>query len=402
LKVLYIHMTGAFAGGSRSLYEVVRAIPAGEVEPLFIVPRGSVHGFFSGLGEVIEAAGISQFDNTRYSYYRGLRWLVVLRELAFIPSTLIALLRARKRWKHVDLIHINEITGVLPWLVARRLFKAPVIVHVRSVMRNDAVLFRTRWINRLLCDKADAVVAIDDTVRASLPRKLSVDVIHNAFSLKSADADSGFTYKLGLKPGSFRVGFVGNLLRVKGIFELIEAARLTRDQGLDVEFIVVGGDAGRSDTLLARILNWLRIGQDVGTDVQAKIDEYGLRDRFHMVGFMADIAQAYACMDVLCFPSHYDAPGRPIFEAAFLRVPSIVALNKPMPDTLVDGVSGIAIPPHDAPALAKAITRLTNDRALAAEMGAAAHQMAISNFSAERNAAKLLAVYKRLAGRMAR
>ena len=36
-------MTGAFAGGCRSLYEVVRALPAGEVEPLFIAPRGSVH-----------------------------------------------------------------------------------------------------------------------------------------------------------------------------------------------------------------------------------------------------------------------------------------------------------------------------------------------------------------------
>jgi hypothetical protein len=88
MRVLYIHMTGAFAGGCRSLYEVVRALPAGEVEPLFIAPRGSVHGFLSRLGEAIEARGISQFDNTRYGYYRGLRWLVAIRELAFVPSRL--------------------------------------------------------------------------------------------------------------------------------------------------------------------------------------------------------------------------------------------------------------------------------------------------------------------------
>lgn len=403
MRVLYIHMTGAFAGGCRSLYEVVRALPAGEVEPLFIAPRGSVHGFLSRLGEAIEARGISQFDNTRYGYYRGLRWLVAIRELAFVPSTIVALLRAYRRWKTVDLIHVNEITGVLPWLIAGRLFNAPVVVHVRSVVRNDTGSFRTRWINRLLRNKANAVIAIDETVRASLPQELPVDVIHNAFSLDSADiADSSFADKLRLKPRSFKVGFVGNLLRVKGIFELIEAARLTRDQGLNVEFIIVGADAGRSDTLKSRILNELRLGQDVGTEVRAKVDLFRLGDRVHMVGFMANIAQAYACMDVLCFPSYYDAPGRPIFEAAFLKVPSIAAVRKPMPDTLVDRVTGLAIPPHDAEALAKAITTVATDRALAVRMGAAAHQMAISNFQAEQNAAKLLKVYKRVTGRPAR
>jgi glycosyltransferase involved in cell wall biosynthesis len=396
-------MTGAFAGGCRSLYEVVRALPAGEVEPLFIAPRGSVHGFLSRLGEAIEARGISQFDNTRYGYYRGLRWLVAIRELAFVPSTIVALLRAYRRWKTVDLIHVNEITGVLPWLIAGRLFNAPVVVHVRSVVRNDTGSFRTRWINRLLRNKANAVIAIDETVRASLPQELPVDVIHNAFSLDSADiADSTFADRLRLKPGSFKVGFVGNLVRVKGIFELIEAARLTRDQGLDVEFIVVGADAGRSDTLKSRILNELRLGQDVGTEVRAKVDLFRLGDRVHMVGFMANIAQAYACMDVLCFPSYYDAPGRPIFEAAFLKVPSIAAVRKPMPDTLVDRVTGLAIPPHDAEALAKAITTVATDRALAVRMGAAAHQMAMSNFLAEQNAAKLLKVYKRVTGRPVR
>jgi glycosyltransferase involved in cell wall biosynthesis len=396
---LYIHMTGAFAGGSRSLYEVVRALPAGEVEPVFIAPRGSVHRFFSQLGPTIEARAISQLDNTRYGYYRGLRWLIVLRELAFIPSTLVTLHRAHKLWKTVDLIHVNEITGVLPWLVAMRLFNAPVVVHVRSVLRDDTRSVRTRWIDRLLRSKANAVIAIDETVRASMPRELPVDVIHNAFSLDSgAIADPAFADRWNLRPGSFRVGFVGNLLRVKGIFELIEAARLTRDQGLDVEFIVVGADAGRSDTLKSRILNKLRLGQDVGTEVQAKVKEYGLDDRVHMVGHMTDIAKAYACMDVLCFPSHYDAPGRPIFEAAFLKVPSIAAVRQPMADTLVDGVTGLAIPPHDAEALARAIATLATDRPFAARMGAAAHQMAISNFQAEQNAAKLLKIYRRVTG----
>ena len=399
MRVLYIHMTGAFAGGCRSLYEVVRALPAGEVEPLFIAPRGSVHAFFSRLGEVIEAAGISQFDNTRYSYYRGLRWLVLLRELVFVPSTIVALLRARRRWKSVDLIHINEITGVLPWLIARRLFKAPVVVHVRSVVRDDSRSLRTRLINRLLRDQASAVIAIDENVRASLPPELAVEVIHNSFSLNSPDiAESTVANRLKLRSGSFKVGFVGNFLRVKGIFDLIEAARLTRDRGIDVEFVIVGGDAGRSDTLQSRILNQLGLGQDVGAEVRSKIEAYGLGDRVHMVGFVANITQAYGCMDILCFPSHYDAPGRPIFEAAFLKIPSIAAIRNPRMDTLVDGVTGLAIPPHDVEALVSAITSVATNRALAVRMGVAAYQLAVANFVAEKNAEKLMRLYRRVTG----
>ena len=400
MRVLYIHMTGAFAGGCRSLYEVVRAFPAGEVEPVFVAPRGSVHAFLSKLGEMIEAAGISQFDNTRYGYYRGLRWLVLLREIAFIPPTIAALLRARRRWKSVDLIHINEITGVLPWLVARRLFKAPVVVHVRSVVRNDRGSFRTRRINGMLRNQASAVIAIDENVRASLPPELPVDIIHNSFSLNSHDrADSTVADRLKLKPGSFKVGFVGNFLRVKGIFDLIEAARLTLDRGLDVEFVIVGGDAGRSDTLKSRILNRIRLGQDVGAEVRAKVQAYGLGDRVHLIGFEANVARAYACMDILCFPSHYDAPGRPIFEAAFLKIPSIAAVRNPKADTLVDGVTGLAIPPHDVEALVKAITTVATDRALAVRMGAAAHRLAVNNFVAEKNAEELLKLYRRVTSR---
>ena len=390
-------MTGAFAGGCRSLCEAVRALPAGEVQSFFVAPRGTVHDFFARIGEVIDAWGMSQIDHTHYNYYRGLRWLVPLRELAFLPATLMVLYRAHRRWKSVDLIHVNEITGVVPWLIARRLFKAPVVVHVRSVVRNDAGSQRTRWINSLLRDKADAVIAIDETVRGSLPPELAVDVIHNSFSHAAPkDTDRRFADRLSLKPGSFKVGFVGNLLRVKGIFELVEAAHLTREQGIDVEFIIVGGDAGRSDTLWSRLLNRLKLGQDVGSEVRAKIAEYGLEDRVHMAGFTADVAQAYASMDVLCFPSHYDAPGRPIFEAAFLKIPSIVAVRKPTSDTLVDGVTGLAVPPRDAAALAKAIAGLAADRGRAAQMGAAAHELAVSNFLPEPNSMKLLALYRRV------
>ena len=53
----------------------------------------------------------------------------------------------------------------------------------------------------------------------------------------------------------------------------------------------------------------------------------------------------------------------------FLKIPSIVAVRKPTSDTLVDGVTGLAVPPRDAEALASAIAALAADRGRAATDG---------------------------------
>lgn len=401
LRVLYIHMVGAFGGASRSLYEVVRALPPGAVEATFLTQGGTVREFFARLGRVLEARGLTKIDNTHYSYYRGLRWLVLLRELAYLPATLFALRRARSACGELDIVHLNEFTGLLVlWLARRWLKPRACVVHVRSVARVDPRSWRTRWVNRMLRHEADAVVAIDENVRASLPRDLPVHVIHNAFSPTSADGvDDRIAPRLaGLRPESFKVGFVGNLLAVKGIHELIEAARITTQRGCDIEFIIIGDDAQSSRGLQAAVLGMLGLRQNMRAEVEAALDRHQLRDRVHMLGFTTDLAAVYRRMDVLCFPSHYDAPGRPIFEAAFFGVPSIVAVREPKSDTLLDGVSGIAIEPRSSEQLAGAILRLAADRQLAQRMGVAAREMTERNFDVQRNAAELLKVYRRVLG----
>ncbi len=398
MRVLYIHMVGAFGGASRSLFETVRAFPPNQIEPIFVAPRGTVGPFFSRLGTVIEARGLTQFDNTRYSYYRGIRWLVLLREISYLPATAIALRRASRVAPSVDIIHVNEITGVIALWLARFWFKTPAIIHVRAVSRVDPASWRTRWVGWMLRRQAGAVIAIDETVRASLPANLQVKVIHNALSVKqSYDYDEDFETKIAaLNPDSFKVGFVGNLLRVKGIGELIEAARIVRDSGINVEFLVVGDETQPSRGFKAHVLHAFGLRQSMRAEIEATIERYSLRTNVHMLGFIENIGRAYLHMDVLCFPSHLDAPGRPVLEAALHGVPSIVAVRKPMGDTLIHGETGLAIEARSAEHLAEAITELARDRERTRQMGAAARHLAECNFDVQRNSAEVLQLYRRL------
>lgn len=399
MKVLYIDGVGPFGGASRSLYEVVRALPKGEVDAYFVAARGTVVPYYSELAtDIITGLGLTRFDNTQYSYYRGLRWLVVLREFAHLPSTVLAIARAKLRWRTIDLIHVNEITEVLPMLMAQWVFRVPVVVHVRSLARNDHQSLRCRWIKWVLARKVAAVIAIDESVKASLPHSLKVDVVHNSFTPKYlVNQDEHFFSRIDrLDATSFKVGFVGNLLVSKGLFDLLDAAKIVRDLGYNVDFLIVGDVARRDKGLKAWFLERLGLAQDIKSKLSDKIADYGLTEHFHLLGATPDIQRAYERFDVLCFPSHFDAPGRPIFEAAFSGVPSIAAINEPMADTLIHNETGLAVPPQNPERLAAAILHFVCNRGETERMGRNAKALAERNFKPSTNAGRLLAIYRRI------
>jgi glycosyltransferase involved in cell wall biosynthesis len=136
-------------------------------------------------------------------------------------------------------------------------------------------------------------------------------------------------------------------------------------------------------------------------DLTARIAEYGLSDSFHLLGATGDIQTVYERLDVITFPSHFDAPGRPVFEAAFSSVPCIACVSNPQPDTLVEGETGLSVPAKHPQALADAIEYFEKDRHQVTRMGAQARALAVGNFDPNQNAVRLRAVYDKLLQRIA-
>lgn len=399
IKVLYLDGDGPFGGASRSLFEAVRALPHGSVEPHFVAAHGTALDVYKNVAkDFVDARGMTKFDNTRYSHYRGVRWLVVLREIFHLPFTFHVLWKARRKWNDIDLIHVNEAVYIIPALIAQRLFKAPIVVHVRSLNQSDLRSRRTRWLVDTLLSRASAVIAIDGNTRATLPASLPVDVIQNSFTAKLAPKpDQHIVDKLAsLRPDSLKVGFVGNLHHSKGLFDMLEAAKLIRAAGRDVEFLVVGGVTSTDKGLKAWVLARAGLAQNVQADLADHIERDGMGKHFHLMGSTLDIKRVYDQIDVLLFPSHYDAPGRPVFEAAFSAVPSIVSVTKPTADTLVDGETGIAIPAKSPTKLAEAILYFADNPGEIDRMGTNAKNLAMNNFDPATNGKKLLAVYERV------
>ncbi len=396
IKVLYVHHAGVFGGASRSLLEMINAFPAGEVQPFVIVQKGGVAELLQKMGiPHIQTQGISQFDNTQYGHYRGIRWLLLFREFYYAPLTLLALMRAKRKWGAMDIVHINEVTMLLPIVLAKLIFRKPVIVHIRSVQKMKGGF--AAWLVRMVLENfSDFRIAIDETVKASTDG-LTNAVIHNGFAVHGSvgDDEAGDeTPLLGLSRASIKVAMIGNVLPFKGSYEFIEAAKLCKERGLDVDFIIVGGQSRVLKGVSGFLLKKSGFSKDVMTDIRRYVHEHDLEDHVRIFPPTPNIKQYYENIDILCFPSYLNAVGRPVFEAAFSKVPSIVAISDPMADTIVDRHTGYCIAPKSSSAIADAIEYFCLHPGEIRRMGEAAYQLAMRNFDIKKNAVHVVEIYK--------
>ena len=394
LSILYIHHCGSFGGASRSLLELIRAFPENEVKAHLIAPKSKVSEIFREHGvEVIESGGISQFDHTRFGFYRSVRWLILLREIVYIPFTIWSMLKARRQWKNIDIVHVNEITNVLPILLAKVIFRCPLIIHVRSVQLVEKRCLRRKFVLWML-SKANAVVAIDSTVRNSLPEDIEINIIHNGFSLSQKAPINKDYQEDGFSGRPMKLVFVGGLIVMKGILEFLHAAKHCADNNMNVKFVVIGDISKKHKGFKAILLNKLGFFYDAIGYCGNYITEHNLEDVIEFTGFTLDVESVYKAADVVCFPSHLNAVGRPVIEAALLKVPSIVAITGSAEDTIIHHQTGLCIKEKNSVAIFEAIEYFYKQPTEIKRMGGAAFELAQINFDIQKNAKKVLELYK--------
>ena len=399
MNVLYIHVVGPWGGSSRSLYETIKNFPDKSVNPYFLTVKGTSEFFFRNISKnLISVKGLSRFDNTQYSFYRGFRWLVVLRELYYLPLTILSIYRSKKKFKKIDIIHINDFVAIFPLVLAKVIFKVPIVVHVRSVSRLNFKSFRTRLITRILKSFANQIICIDETVKESLDSKLESIVIHNSFTKSNViDNDINLAQKISqLDSKIFKIGFIGSMHKSKGILELFEAFKIVISRGYLSKLIYVGGEPTNSSNTLNRILNKLGIRQFQLEDLKTQIKASNFENHVSFFGHVNNVENVYDVLDIVCIPGLADAPGRQLIEAAFSKVPVILAISKPKKDTIISYKTGIAVPLRNAEKLSEAIIFCINNKEKTKKMGENAFDLAKKNFDPKTNSLKILNIYEKI------
>ena len=148
--------------------------------------------------------------------------------------------------------------------------------------------------------------------------------------------------EFGIPESSLVVGFVGRLVREKGISELLDAAWCAKQNDIDVRFLFVGPhDTGKKDAITPEIAR-----------------EYQVEDLCIFTGMRHDMPEMYAMMDLFVLPSYREGFPRAPMEAAAMGVPVVVTDIRGCREAVADGVNGVLVPAKSSAQLAGAVIDL--------------------------------------------
>jgi glycosyltransferase involved in cell wall biosynthesis len=390
--VLYVLHTSATSGAGLSLRYLIESLPPGAVAAAALCPPGPIADQLRRIGvDVRPITGVSMLVSAEGVPLKGLRLLELLRTVWYTRQG--GAIRRAIAELRPDVVHLND-RGMLHAASVAKRAGIPVVMHARSVADPS-----TRWVarlsSRLIRRSVDRVIAIDESVRRSLGDLPNVDVIYNP----SGGPSASLSAPTAAEPGPpVRVAYLTGLLPFKGIWDLLEAARLLRGRR-DIVFLIAGGNSRPRDfhrSLRGRVAHLFGFAPDVERAVRAWVDRQGLGETVRLLGRVDRVEDVLRASDVLAFPSHLNGPGRAVFEAGMHGIPAIVALRERVADVVEDGVTGLVVPPRDPGRLAEAIVRLADDPALRRRLGTAARSRYAAQFDPPSAGRRMLQVYRDL------
>ena len=258
------------------------------------------------------------------------------------------------------------------------------IVVYRGIVGSVSFLDPMSWM-RYLNPRIDRIVCVCDAIRRHfiemkpaflrMPAERPV-TIYKGHKLEWYTATPADLSEHGIPADAFVIGCAANYRPRKGIDYLVDAIGLL-PKDIPAHLLLYGF---MDDDKLTR-----------------RIEDSPARDRIHRIGFVRNAPEISAACDVFCMPStKREGLARAVIEAMAYRVPPVVSDAGGNPELVVDGESGIVVPPRDAQAIADALEKLYRDEALRLRMGEAARDRIGVAFRNEDTVRNTIALYEEL------
>ena len=298
----------------------------------------------------------------------------------------IARLRRHMRRIRPAIVHAHTPKGGVLGMIAATLAGVPVrIYHIRGLPFMTATgrkRFLLRWSEVVSCRLAHQVLCVshslrDVAVEEGLCPAEKIIVLHHG-SGNGVDAAGRFdprqvgpvaraaTRALYSIPDDARViGFVGRVVRDKGLVELAEAWTVLREEFPDVHLLIVGPFEPQDP-------------------VPTEVEDLLRRDpRVHLTERVDDTPQLYAAMDILTLPTYREGLPNVVLEAGSMELPVVATRIPGCVDAVLHDITGTLIAPRDAAALADAVRTYLRNPTLRRMHGQAGRERVLREFRRE-------------------
>ena len=177
------------------------------------------------------------------------------------------------------------------------------------------------------------------------------------------------------------IGFYKHLKEKYGPKYLIEAINLIKNRHENIHVFMAGEGEQREELE--------KLAKDIAVD--------------HLIEFTGwlppgKLIRYYKITDIAVMPSVLESEtfGVAALEASAMKIPVIASNVGGVPEVIKDGETGILVEPKNVSDLAKAITKLIENKDLRSRMGKAGREFVKENYKWEKNAKKMETVYRHL------
>jgi glycosyltransferase involved in cell wall biosynthesis len=297
------------------------------------------------------------------------------------------------------IVHASTPKGGLLGIVAAWLARSPVrIYHMRGLPLETARGYK-RWLlwlsEKVSCSLAHQVICVSRSLREVAiseglcpVNKIKVLLGGSSNGVDASDrfnpahvnvnAAQEIRQAYGIPTDALVVGFVGRIVRDKGMEELVQAWEILRDEFPHLHLLLVGPFEPQ-DPISSNAEQTLK--QD---------------PRIHLTDRVSTLPPFYAAIDILTLPTYREGfPNTPL-EAAAMQLPVVATRVPGCVDAVQDWVTGILVPPRDAVALADAIRIYARKPELRYQHGQAGRDRVLRDFRQEAIWEAFHQEYKRL------
>ncbi|GAB6282178.1 MAG: glycosyltransferase family 4 protein [Ignavibacterium sp.] len=281
-----------------------------------------------------------------------------------------------------DIIHLHysrDLRFVIP-AISQIKPKIPVVLTKRI----GSYINKKNFIHKYLYSKVDLITTISEVIKKNVietcpinPDK--VEVIYNGINIHEFQNASKYREKirheLNINEDEILIGMFGRFSPGKGYEEFLKAVKIISDKKLNTKFIIVGKSSYGEENYANKIYNLAK--------------ELELNDIVKFLGYRKDIPELMSAIDILAVPSYAEAFGNVAIEGMAAAKPVVATNTDGLVEIVINGETGLQIPPQNFKALSEALIKLINDVQLRKSFGEAGLKRVINVFNEDIQMKKL-------------
>jgi glycosyltransferase involved in cell wall biosynthesis len=347
MTIVYVMNAPKIGGGNRVLVNIIEGLDRRRFRPVVVTPAaGGALDWARANGIACEVIPDGDWGGSRGLAARAFRLARLFR-------------RHRARIVHTaahTCYRAVGLAGVMTGTVR--------VCHLGFPPTPDETAWAFRWAPEAVvgCYRAQAE-EVRAAVHAIRPDCRVVGIANSVEMGAPAASADVLPWRFG---GTHVAAIVGHLSEVKGYPTFLMAAAKLRQTFDGCVFLAVGEEM---------------VAGGYRDELERMAARLGVSDCVHFLGWQRDVRAIVTAADVMALPSENEGLPLAVLEAMSCERPVVATPVGGVPEAVINGVTGLLVPPSDPEALAAAIARLWRDRPFAETIARAGRRLVESGFS---------------------